>query len=114
MDSAPHDTGNRTRGREAALSLRWIFALLILLPWAALAAEPNATPDVRALKGKSIEELMEMPVTSVGRKPTRFVEAASAVDVITDDEIRRSGATTFPDILRLATGVQVAQAAGRD
>jgi iron complex outermembrane receptor protein len=90
-------------------------AVLLLSAGLAVAADDTNAPfDIRALKGKTIEELMEMPVTSVGRKPTRYVEAASAVEVITDDVIRRSGAITLPDILRLATGVQVAQSGGRD
>jgi hypothetical protein len=54
----------------------------LLLVSAALctrAEDTNNAAEWKALKGKSIEELMEMPVTSVGRKPTRFVEAASAI-----------------------------------
>jgi iron complex outermembrane receptor protein len=103
-----------TREISAAGKVRLPLMLLLSTGLAAAADDTNAPFDIRALKGKTIEELMEMPVTSVGRKPTRYAEAASAVEVITDDVIRRSGATTLPDILRLATGVQVAHSGGRD
>ena len=103
-----------TRESHVVKKIRTACLLLATATFCARAEDTNTTDDWRLLKNKSIEELMEMPVTSVGRKPTRFVEAASAIEVITEDEIRHSGATTFPDILRLATGVQVAQGGGRD
>ncbi len=53
---------------------------------------------------------MNLEVTSVSKKPERLMDAAAAVQVITSEDIRRSGATTLPDLLRLVPGVQVAQA----
>lgn len=55
----------------------------------------------------SIEELMNVKVTTVSRRPQKLTEVASAVFVITQDDIRRSGATSIPDALRMAPGVQV-------
>ncbi|TXI29393.1 MAG: TonB-dependent receptor [Nitrosomonas oligotropha] len=55
----------------------------------------------------SIEELMNVKVTTVSRNPQRLTQVASAVFVITQDDIRRSGATSIPDALRMAPGVQV-------
>ena len=55
----------------------------------------------------SIEELMNVKVTTVSRTPQKLTEVASAVFVITQDDIRRSGATSIPDALRMAPGVQV-------
>ena len=57
----------------------------------------------------SIEELLAMDVTTVSRIPTTTATAPAAVYVITQEEIRRSGALTLPDALRLAPGIQVAQ-----
>src|SRR5687767_11425362 len=57
----------------------------------------------------SIEDLMNITVTSASRKEERANEVAAAIYVITRDDIRRSGMTTIPDLLRLAPGVQVAQ-----
>ena len=57
----------------------------------------------------SIEDLMNIEITSASRKEQRAADVAAAVFVITHDDIRRSGMTTIPDLLRLAPGVQVAQ-----
>ena len=63
----------------------------------------------RDLSQLSIEDLMSIEVTSASRKEQRAADVAAAVFVITQDDIRRSGMTTIPDLLRLAPGVQVAQ-----
>jgi len=57
----------------------------------------------------SLEELMNTEITSVSRKPEVRSAAADAIYVITEDEIRRSGARTLADALRPAPGVQVAR-----
>ncbi len=57
----------------------------------------------------SIEELMDIEVTSVSRRSQKVSEVAAAVFVITQDDIRRSGATSIPEALRMAPGVQVAR-----
>jgi iron complex outermembrane receptor protein len=57
----------------------------------------------------SLEDLMDITVTSVARKEQKLSQAAAAVFVITQDDIRRSGATNIPDILRMAPGVNVAR-----
>lgn len=62
-----------------------------------------------ALKKLSIEELMNVEITSVSKRPEKLTEAASAIQVITHDDIRRSGASSIPEALRLATNLQVAQ-----
>ncbi|MCC7091127.1 MAG: TonB-dependent receptor, partial [Nitrosomonas sp.] len=56
-----------------------------------------------------IEELMKIEVTSVSRRSEKLTQVASAVFVITQDDIRRSGATSIPEALRLAPGVEVAR-----
>lgn len=52
---------------------------------------------------------MELEVISVSRRPEKLSETASAIQVVTRDEIRRSGATGIPEALRLADNLQVAQ-----
>lgn len=64
------------------------------------------------LKKLSVEQLLETEVTTVSRKPQPKSEVPNAIDVITGEEIRRSGVTTIPDALRLATGVHVARTDG--
>lgn len=56
----------------------------------------------------SLEELLQIEVISLTKKPESLAEAAAAVYVITPDDIRRSGVTSLPEALRLAPGVQVA------
>lgn len=58
----------------------------------------------------SLEELGDLRVTSVSKKEQRLVDAAAAIYVITEEAIRRSGARTLPEALRLAPNLQVAQA----
>ncbi len=60
----------------------------------------------------TLEELMEVEVTSVSKKKEKLFETPSAVYVITSEDIRRSGAVTFAEVLRLAPGVQVAHLDG--
>ena len=79
-----------------------ISAHICLLP--ALAAGQQA-----ALAELSLEELMDVEVTSASRKPQRAGDVAAAVFVITQDDIRRSGATSVREVLRMAPGVEVAR-----
>lgn len=52
---------------------------------------------------------MNIQVTSVSKKEQRLSQTGAAVYVITQEDIRRSGATNIPDLLRQAPGVEVAQ-----
>ncbi len=70
-----------------------------------LAAQQPGPPN---LLTASLEDLMNINVTSAARKEQRVAEVPSAVYVITQDAIRRSGLTSVPELLRLAPGVQVA------
>jgi iron complex outermembrane receptor protein len=66
-------------------------------------------PVVGALKRLSLEELMDLEVTSVSKRPEKLSETASAIQVVTGEDIHRAGATSLPEALRLATNLQVAQ-----
>src|SRR2546422_988461 len=78
------------------------------------AQQPDSSASAEALKKLSIEQLMNLEVTSVSRRPERLAQAASAIQVITQADIRRSGASSLPEALRLATNLQVAQVNSRD
>src|SRR5258705_9617867 len=54
-------------------------------------------------------ELMNVEVTSVSRRESTVGQSPSAVSVITQDDIRRSGATNIPQALRMSPGLEVAQ-----
>ncbi len=57
----------------------------------------------------SLEDLMKVQVTSVSRKEQTLARIGAAIFVITEDDIRHSGATNIPDLLRIAPGVDVAR-----
>jgi iron complex outermembrane receptor protein len=64
------------------------------------------------LTEKSIEDLMAVEITSVSKKEEKLFQSAAAVYVITREEIRRSGLTSIPELLRLAPGLEVARIDG--
>lgn len=65
--------------------------------------------SVDSLKRLSVEQLMDIEVTSVSKHAERLADAAASIQVITSEDIRRSGATSLPEALRLATNLEVAQ-----
>ena len=56
----------------------------------------------------SLEELLNVEVTSVSKKAEPLSEAPAAIYVLTADDIRRSGYNNIPDLLRTVPGMQVA------
>jgi len=85
-----------------------LLGVALFPPWAdgQVAPQPRKLRDLADL---SIAELMQVEVTSVSKKQQRLSQVAAAVHVITQEDIRRSGATSIPEALRLAPGVQVAR-----
>jgi iron complex outermembrane receptor protein len=63
----------------------------------------------RDLSQVSIEDLMNIKVTSVSKKEQKMSQAAAAIFVITQEDIRQSGATNIPDLLRMVPGLDVSQ-----
>ena len=57
----------------------------------------------------SLQQLLDIQVTTASRIPEEIADVPAAVFVITQEDIRRSGATSIPEALRLAPGVQVAR-----
>jgi iron complex outermembrane receptor protein len=82
-------------------------ALLALL--ASLTPTLLSQPKQRDLTDESIEDLMNIQVTSVSKTDQELSRVASAVFVITPDAIRHSGATNIPDLLRMVPGLDVAR-----
>jgi iron complex outermembrane receptor protein len=72
------------------------------------------TSSTGALKQLSVEQLMNLEVTSVSKQPEALLQAPAAIQVITGEEIRRSGATSLPEALRLADNLEVAQESSHD
>ena len=97
----------RSRWFPAGLRLGTGVCLLLVARSGVWAAEEGE--GVTTYKKLSLQELMDLEVTSVSRRPEKLSETASAIQVITTDDIRRSGATSLPESLRLADNLNVAQ-----
>src|SRR6266699_2484086 len=80
--------------------------LSVLLAGSTVAQNSRNVPDVTAM---SMEDLMNLQVTSVSKHTQKVADAAAAIVVITQEDIRRSGATSIPEALRLAPGLEVAR-----
>jgi iron complex outermembrane receptor protein len=78
----------------------------------ALCAAPASAQ--KSLGDLSLEELSRIEITSVSKSAEPLSGAPASIFVITNDDIRRSGATTLPEALRLAPNLQIArQTAGQ-
>ncbi|HYP06468.1 MAG TPA: TonB-dependent receptor plug domain-containing protein, partial [Bryobacteraceae bacterium] len=80
--------------------MRWLTVLLCVS--AAAAQEPD-------LGDASLEQLLQIRVSSASKKIQPLSQVPAAMHVITQDDIRRSGATSLLDILRWVPGLEVAQ-----
>lgn len=121
-------SGGRWVGPSRSRFLIVAFVLLFVLglPRGVLAQDAGQAPSGREGGGKTgdsildldIEQLakvpvvvpsMDIPVSSVTKEQSTVGRSAAAVFVITNEMIRRSGATCIPEALRMAPGVEVAQ-----
>jgi iron complex outermembrane receptor protein len=100
MPKPPADRRAISRG---SLSVLLLLGLGIGMPGAAQSPQP------RDLTQFSLEDLMNVQVTSVSKKEQKLAKTAAAIFVINQEDIRRSGATTIPDLLRMVPGVDVAR-----
>lgn len=82
------------------------FVFLVAAAYVSNAQQSLSSDDLKKL---SVEDLVNIKVTLVSRSPELLSNAASAIQVISGEEIRRSGATNVPDALRLLPNVHVAQ-----
>jgi iron complex outermembrane receptor protein len=89
-------------------SVRTLLLVAALLAVPALGRSDDA-PSSTDLTSIGLEDLMQLEVTSVSRREEPLFRAASAITVLTADDIERSGATNIPDLLRRVPGMNVAQ-----
>ncbi|MEM9386032.1 MAG: TonB-dependent receptor [Pseudomonadota bacterium] len=75
----------------------------------ALSSTAHAGDDLFDL---SLEELVNLEVTSVSRKSERLSDVSAAVFVITQADLQRHGIRSIPEALRLAPGLAVLQIDG--
>jgi len=63
----------------------------------------------KQLKKLSLEQLGNIEVTTVSKEPVSVARTPAAVYVLTQEDIRQSGAASIPEVLRLVPGVEVAR-----
>ena len=89
---------------------------LVLLAWFGNLLLANVAMAQNAPEGDfkklTLEELLDVNVTSVSRKAESLSKTAAAITVITAEDIRRTGVTSIPEALRLVPGLQVARFKG--
>jgi iron complex outermembrane receptor protein len=108
--TAPLAAAPEIRAKSGAPRLGPFLAATLLAAAAGAGDAARCEEPPADLTTIGLEAVMNLEVTSVSKKPERLMDAAAAVQVITSEDIRRSGATTLPDLLRLVPGVQVARA----
>ncbi len=96
--------GQQTRRRVGPDARKgwWMLVGLLALCAGPAGAEGN-------LLEMSLEDLMDVEVTSVSKKAESKQLAAAAITVLTSEDIRRGGFTSVPEALRMVPGVEVAR-----
>lgn len=87
--------------------MRVLGSLLLTLIVLPCCAEPARHPQ--QLKSLSLEQLGNIKVTTFSKQPEEVWHTPAAIYGITQADIRRSGATTLPELLRMLPGVQVSR-----
>ncbi len=90
----------RSMGRAVRCAMAWLAAVPLAVPTAGA---------VDRLTDLSLEDLTTLEITSVSKRAERLSDAPTSVFVITASDIRRSGAATLPEVLRLAPNLNVVQ-----
>jgi iron complex outermembrane recepter protein len=108
-----NDRNGGSHGRPRRIAAAPLTCLLLWQSGGAAFADPLADSGGE-LKQLSVEELMNVEVTSVAKEPQKLLQAAASIQVITSEDIRRSGATGIPEALRLADNLEVAQINAHD
>jgi iron complex outermembrane receptor protein len=95
---------------------KWILAgavpVFLLLATGADAADTTNQPATKSagdLENMTLEQLVNVKVTSVSKKEENLNDAAAAIFVLSNDDLRRSGATSVAEALRLVPGMDVGQ-----
>ena len=97
------------KGCPTGLASLAIALSLALAPLTAVAAGAGTPRD---LTEATLEDLMNVEVTTVSKRQQKMLQAAAAIFVITQDDIRRSGMNNIADLMRLVPGMQVGQIQG--
>jgi len=107
------DFHRRHRSSSCRIATAYAFALLLFVTWTGEIARAQAVPGPQNppenLKQLSLEQLGNVEVTTASKEPEQVWRTPAAIYVITQEDIRRSGATSIAEVLRLAPGLEVAR-----
>jgi iron complex outermembrane receptor protein len=107
--AAPGAEFHRPQGALHSIRSICVCALLLVSGVVVSDSPASAQEQTGGLKGLSLEQLGEIEVTTATKQPVQVNRTPAAVYVITQEDIHRSGATSLPEALRLAPGVDVAR-----
>ncbi len=102
--------GRNWNGRSTAAAALGLSAFIITIITLTAHAQDAVSPE--RLKTMSLEELLDARVISVSRTESTVGQSPAAVSVITQEDIRRSGSTTIPELFRMVPGMNVARIDG--
>src|SRR5580658_5725618 len=88
------------------------FAFLLMAALTEAADTNQVVKSSDDLENFTLEQLVNVQVTSVSKKETDLFTSPAAIYVITQDDIRRMGVTSIPEALRMVPGMDVAQISG--
>lgn len=91
------------------ITKRSVFHFYLAVIFLCLSPLANSAEEQNDALNLSVEDLLNVEVTSVAKKAQSLNDAPAAAFVISNEDIKRSGATSIPDALRLAPGLDVAK-----
>jgi iron complex outermembrane receptor protein len=94
---------------DSMTPMRRLLVLGVLGAFLAVAVSAQSSQNIPDVTTITLEDLMNLQVTSVSKRAQKLADAAAAIFVITQDDIRRSGASSIPEALRMAPGLEVAR-----
>src|SRR5712675_999421 len=97
------------RGIAIASTLALLLCLTVTDQMTPAQAVPSNQNPPENLKQLSLEQLGNVEVTTASKEPEQVWRTPAAIYVITQEDIRRSGATSIGEVLRLAPGLEVAR-----
>ncbi len=115
------NSSSLTRAGTTLTRIKRLFLLVVIVGAVPLTTQSETTESTGQLAeglapgdfaNLSLEELMNIEVTSVSKKKEKLSQAPAAIFVVTQTDIRRSGATSIPEVLRMVPGLQVARMDG--
>jgi len=91
------------------MSGRLLVSFVVLVSSMAFAQKPACRDLPVELMEMSVQELMGLEISSISKKAQKLSDAAGAIFVITQEDIKRSGAASIPELLRMVPGLEVAR-----